>query len=458
MPRTPEQKAKAAEAARRRYAADREGEAMRKLLARIKRQDYRPQLRTLEALGITLDEINKIREDYGLDPILSTTVRGRGVGIAKATREALAKERVDVDRVRASVIPTITVVRQSSSPPAPARTQVRVVTDADPRKTMVDIDYMRSAHAKNISNPKKLNDVIKNMTRVLTALGYKGTGSIVPFIRGFERFKTAIETLRRENGGEYALASRLAHIHPFSAVLKKETAPALIAQLPKKTSELIQTFYDSVNADVQQESADRLSNAQLPDWNRDVRGPVAKFIADTSNPLEQRALMAVMTQLGGVPRTGTFFDLHVAKSMAEASDENKNYVVLSRGQVTIVSNDHKRGVSRGRVAGKSITVYLDKRSKKWGDVEPAEIGKWIRELILADSSGLLFRFERSRKAFFGIISKIIPAIQKQHVNTLRKSYETWIQNNGDLELIKRATEVMAHTVSTARTKYAQRRA
>lgn len=459
-PRTPAQKAAYAAAARKRYAENRDDERLRKFIARIKKSEsYRPQLATLESLGIDLETVNEIRSEAGFGPISNTTIRGRGPVESRLYRDAIRDKKVSSSRVIASVIPEIRLPANTG----PERTVVTHESAGDPMTTLVDIDYLFHCIRKKVTSVKKLKDARNNMERVLSLMGYSGKGSIIPFVNRFDELKKTVEQLKQKNGGEYADASRLEFIYPFSTGLQRGFCTAYVAQLKPEVATKISAWFDVISGKNKGDREIRLANALLPDWDTEVRPVLKMYMEDPATPVDMKAIVALYTQMGGVLRPGTGTDLVISNDVAAAkADKERNYIVFAGDRVTAVLNDHKMGVSRGREQlrrGSSIILETGPGERKWGDVDPAKIGAWLREA--AKGKLKLFPLAATRLKLNALLKKLFPAFvfgkgeNKSGLNILRKSYETAVYAAGDIDKIARSSYVLAHSVSTALTMYAK---
>ncbi len=99
---------------------------------------------------------------------------------------------------------------------------------------------------------------------------------------------------------------------------------------------------------------EKTQNAEYVDWE-EMLEIADDYINDEDNTLENRTFVQVYTQLGGVPRTGTFLKLHVVKTEGGANDNNKNYYI--KNTKTLISNNHKTGVNNKK-QGEPIIVSL----------------------------------------------------------------------------------------------------
>lgn len=456
MARTDSQRAARAAAARAKYHENRDDERLRKFIARVKANaSYRPQLRTLESLGIDLVTVNQLRNDFGHPPIEAGAVRGRGLAEARLLRDEIRKKAVDADRVRASVVPSIKITKDG-----PARVRIEHQHGEDPMKTVVDIPYYFSCLGKKILSSRKLNEIRNSMTRVLEELGYPGKGSIIPYVNDFERLKGVIMKMKTKAGGEYAPSSRLSLLHPFSSGLQRDFCKAYAMQLDPDTARAISSLYDVLDAQIKRSRRERQDS--FPDWMTEARPILKDGITNPEYPLEIRILLAASTQLGGVLRPGTAMDLELTHDMAVArAGTESNWLVLEpNNRTSLVLNAHKTGISLGRAElgrGASIVLHLDDRSPTYADIPPATIGGWLRELV-ARNPGKSLLFVRSTwlKKVNAVMRELFPSYVTEKrgenssgLNVLRKSYESWVYPRGDIKEIARSSYVHGHSITTA---------
>ena len=98
---TKEMKEIRAEKAKAKYQANPKTEQLRKFLFRVNKGVV-PTFLSMQKYGFTLDAVNKIRDDAGLDPIENNSIKGY-------RREQMKLMITDIDEVLKSVIPKVHV-------------------------------------------------------------------------------------------------------------------------------------------------------------------------------------------------------------------------------------------------------------------------------------------------------------------------------------------------------------
>ena len=411
-----------AEKARVKYDENKDTEQRRKFIYRI-RKGGKPTIASMKKYGITLEAINEIRKEAGREPIANDEVKGQ----LKEKMNLMVK---DMDEVVKSVIPNVHVFER----------KVKEVKEVERKYIGNDEKITLSVYLECISHKidtKSVKLYDRMLRRLLKELGYKKDDSIVPYIKDIDKVEKAIETMviltGKNKGEKYSLGSKKLFYQAISTGLHKGACPPFEYQMGQRAKEYYNTKTDITNQQDKENRRDRTQNADYADWE-EMLEVAQDYIDDEDNTLENRTFVQVYTGLGGVPRTGTFLKLHVVKKESEANDNNKNYYV--KDTKTIISNDHKTGVNNNK-QGEPIIVSLK---------EYPEIARNMD--ALAKNQTIIFNKRQEHtspffKQVFGVTN-----------TELRHSQETWVHNQqDDLEAIRRASYINAHSISTARDFY-----
>ena len=419
---TPEIKSMRARKARKKYNENKAAEQKRKFLERIRKGTI-PNVSSMKEHGITLGVLNKIREDSGFDPIPSADIRG-----ASRVRDKIISEFTAQD-VESSLVQDVTVFTRPSDP------NIRTVSHTD-LDTHLTIDaYMDCIGHKLGSLPQK--SYKRRLTKMMTLAGYKEGESIVPYLADTENMTDIINRrLKQGNGKPYASTSLLMFWQVISTGFLKNACPAYSHQMKKanrKAEDYYTTKQQILSFETKELRETRAQTTQYKDWN-DLLQKVKRYAANKSNPRWKRAIMQIYYLQGGVPRTGTFLRLHVVDHKSKATDRAKNYVIVSKDTVRLVSNTHKTGVNEKKL-GKPIKITLT------GDAAAN-----VRELTKSDS--VLFDEHGTN------ISKLFKEVTGVTNTHGRHSQETWVQNYGTEEEITTAIKLNGHSLAMARKFYA----
>lgn len=412
-----------AEKAKVKYDENKDAEQRRKFIYRI-RKGGKPTIASMKKYGITLDAINEIRKEAGYEPIANDEVKGQ-------LQEKMNLMVKDINQVVQSVIPNVHVFERK----VVERKEV-LVKHIGNDDTITLTVYLECISHK--IDKESVNLYSRMLKRLLKELGYKNDDdSIVPYLKDIDKVEKAIETMvilsGPKKGQKYTLGSKKLFYQAISTGLHKGSCPPFEYQMGQKAKEYYNTKTDIANQQDKENRRDKTQNADYVDWEQMLE--VAQgYVDDEDNTLENRTFVQVYTSLGGVPRTGTFLKLHVVKKESEANDNNKNYYV--KDTKTLISNDHKTGVNNNK-QGEPIIVSLK---------EYPEIARNMDEL--AKTKDIIFNKGQTHKSpFFKEVFGV--------TNTeLRHSQETWVHNQqDDLEAIRRASYINAHSISTARDFY-----
>ena len=359
---TKEMKEIRAEKAKAKYQANPKTEQLRKFLFRVNKGVI-PTFLSMQKYGFTLDAVNKIRDDAGLDPIENNSIKGY-------RREQMKLMITDIDEVLKSVIPNVHVY-ESKKKSANSDKPVNIIHMDD--KTVFTVTKYIECIGHKVT-PGTL-DLYERMLRILLkGLGWKDeNANIVPYLQNKNDFKgiqDVIDGLKKKvgpgKGQPYASGSKVTFYQCVSNGLHKNGCPPFEKQMGPKAKEWWNHKYFEFAAKQKGKRMQKvISNEPIVnDWleykkiadeyiknkKDDEKGDLFK-----NNPLENKTFIQIYTQLGGMPRTNTFNMLYVVDTKAEANDLEKNYYVTSTK--TLIANHHKTGVDNNK-SGAPIIVEL----------------------------------------------------------------------------------------------------
>ena len=435
----PDKKTARATRARESYHKDLDESHLYAFIKRVRASEkYRPRVKSMERFGLTIEAINDIRKERGWPPLERKDILGQAAAVGRMVR-SLTK-RVTADKVASSVVGEVHVVE-------PPPIVVKKSTHND-LKEVVDIPMYLSCIRYKLTNENRVRNIENYMRAVLKKLGYSGEGSIVPTInkdpKGLidvvQSIKPSEVTTRKAGADTYSPSTRLQILGAFSTGAHKDACPAYAQQLSKRARELITTTFDIWNAKDKETRETRKDAAEYPDWKGEIMPTVDAFLKSDA-PSNQKALVGVYFKFGGMPRIATMTNMHYVRSLKQATDRDKNYVVAWGSKTILVSHDHKTGVSSGRT-GSAILIDLSKHKS---------ISGWVRESLAAVPEGKILWPRVSTTQLLNRLFKKLGGTN----TTLRHSHETWLQNNGSVREIARGIYINAHTLATARRFYAK---
>jgi hypothetical protein len=415
-----------AEKAKAKYVENKENEQRRKFIYRI-RKGGKPTIASMKKYGVTLEAINEIRKEAGYEPLSNDEVKGQ----LKEKMNLMVK---NMDEVVKSVIPNVHVFERKVKE---VKEVQRTYIDNEAKITLPV--YIECISHKIDEKSVELYE--RMLTRLLKELKYKKKDSIVPYLKDVNKVENAIENMVIEKGAKkgqlYKLGSRKLFYQAISTGLHKGSCPPFEYQMGQAATDFYKIKTDLVNQTDVEERREKTKNAEYVDWE-EMLEIADDYINDEDNTLENRTFVQVYTQLGGVPRTGTFLKLHVVQTEGGANDNNKNFYI--KNTKTIISNKHKTGINNKK-QGQPIIVSL----KQYPD-----IAKNMDEL--AKTKDIIFNKRQEHTSSF------FNEVFGTNNTELRHSHETWVHDQqDDLELIKRASYINAHSIATARDFYTSKK-
>lgn len=433
-----EAKAKRAAAARANYKANREAEQLRKFLFRISKGAI-PTFSSMTKFGLDLGMINAIRKDYDLGALKPELVKG----YKKEKQQIIASNKRSKTDILNSVVTNIEIPEKAHEMSIKHKS---MIDDPDTKVTLKY--YLECLSTKVVS--RSLNNYKRYLTMILEYFGYEEENSIIPILKQYDNVKDYIENkavqLSGPNKGKpYQPVTKKLFWQSISTGLVKDYCIAYSSQMPDGIAKKYITTTALKNSKDQERrrAETQNQNLKLDEWETKIQ-PLAKdFINNENTSTLDKALIQVYTQLGGVPRTSTFLNLHKVDDMKSASNKNKNYIVIKKEkdttECTIISNVHKTGINENKTGGMSIVLALHKKHK--------QVMKNLLEL--AKGNDMVFQIKQD------YLNKLFQRVFGMTNQKLRKINETYIQNKGSLDDIILASYVNGHTIATARAYYAK---
>lgn len=391
-----------------------EKEKLRKFIFRIKNGGI-PTLKSMEQFNINLKKINEIRNEAQLEPLGKQDIKGK---FNNDIVEQLTKQEEEQDNIKKHGRPK--------------------------SKTIFTIDKYIEELGKIKISPASQETYERMITILLNELGYT-SGNIVPYLnKNFKHIQETINNIeQKRNPGElYSLGSKKIFYQAVSSGLYKNILPEFEKQMGKRATKWWNQEAAIITSDDRQAQRDKTINNEP--INKDFKTYDKKsinFINDSKNNIEDRTFIQVYTQLGGIPRTNTFLNIHVVKNKNEANDLNKNYYITSTK--TLISNNHKTGLNDGKEGGQAIEINLNKHPQILKNIN-----------LLSKQKNILFNMSQNSAS---ILFKNILDITNRD---LRKLYTTYVYNLPDeksKKLIGKEKKIQAHSIDTAKTIYKIRR-
>jgi len=412
------EKEKRAELAKVKYHENEGLEQFRKFHFRIKNGSI-PTFKSMEKFNISLDKINEIRAEGKLPPLQKQDIRG------------IIQEKYN----------NIVVQKLTEPEPEPEPAVVPRKRGRQPKPKMIfTIDnYIKELGRVKVT-PSSQETYERMLTFLLNELGYT-SGSIVPFLnKNLKNIEKVIDKMeQKRNPGElYSLGSKKIIYQSVSSGLYKNIIPEFEKQMVKRATQFWNQQAAIYVSDMKEQQRDKTNISEPLKNNWDNYKKVAiKYINDNNNNLQDRAFIALYSQLPGIPRTNTFLNIHVVKNKNEANDNDKNYFITSTK--TLISNNHKTGINDAKEGGKSIIINLKSYPQILKNIE-----------LLAKNNKILFNISQNTAS---MIFKNIIGIDNR---TARKLYTTYIYNlpsDKNKNLIAQESRIQAHSIDTAKSQY-----
>jgi hypothetical protein len=423
-----------AEKAKAKYQANPKTEQLRKFLFRVNKGVI-PTFLSMQKYGFTLDAVNKIRDDAGLDPIENHSIKGY-------KREQMKLMITDMDEVLKSVIPNVHVfesMKKSANSDKPV-----IVRHMDLNSTITLDFYLDCLRNKPVS-AKTVNLYAGRLKPLLTALGWKNkkNESIVPYLKNYQNVEQVINNLTKKEGEQYAQSTIRSTYQAISTGLHKQGCAAFYHQISEKAPDAI-NFYTRKTNEYTQDGLEirreKPKTAVYPAWADMVKKADA-IVNDENKTLADRVFVQLYAGMNAAPRISTFLNLHVVDNESETKDETKNYYV--KDTQTVKSNIHKTGVDKE--TGKAIIEPLTKYPT---------LAQNIKEL--AKNKDILFKMHQTHASTK--LKNLLGETDKGETITntlLRHSNTYWALNKGTPAQLDHALRINAHDYKTARDFYAK---
>jgi hypothetical protein len=412
------EKEKRAELAKAKYHENEGLEQFRKFHFRIKNGSI-PTFKSMQKFNISLDKINEIRTEGKLPPLQKQDIRG------------IIQEKYN----------NIVVQKLTEPEPEPEPAVVPRKRGRQPKEKIIfTIDnYIKELGRVKVT-PSSQETYERMLTFLLNELGYT-SGSIVPFLnKNLKNIEKVIDKMeQKRNPGElYSLGSKKIIYQSVSSGLYKNIIPEFEKQMGKRATQFWNQQAAIYVSDMKEQQRDKTNISEPLKNNWDNYKKVAiKYINDNNNNLQDRAFIALYSQLPGIPRTNTFLNIHVVKNKNEANDNDKNYFITSTK--TLISNNHKTGINDAKEGGESIIINLKSYPQILKNIE-----------LLAKNNKILFNISQNTAS---MIFKNIIGIDNR---TARKLYTTYIYNlpsDKNKNLIAQESRIQAHSIDTAKSQY-----
>lgn len=415
--------------AKQKYNNNKEAEQRRKFIYRIKQGNV-PNLTSMSKYGLTLETINDLRKEVKLKPLNNTDIRGQ----LKKKMEMMITNEEDVLK---SVIPDVYIFDQKKEEePKP----VNIIHMNENTKITLDIYIECLSHKVGKSS---INLYRRLLNVLLKALKYKEGDSIVDYLKDYKKVQSTIEKLRQttgKNAGElYSLGTKKLIYQAISTGLWKDTCPMFEKQMGAEAKKFYNFQTEKYNNEDKSNRRKKTETTKYKDWN-DIVNIANNYINDTKSNLEDKAFVQVYVLLGGVPRTGTFLNLHVVKNKDEANDKNKNYYISNKKEKILLSNNHKTGVN-DKKKGQVLEINLKQQKDQ-------SIYKNLDKL--AKTQDIIFNKQQTHA------SKMIKYIFGVTNTEMRHSNETYNNNTGDIDVITTGYKINAHSSATAHDFYTEK--
>jgi len=412
------EKEKRAELAKVKYHENENFEQFRKFAARVKKGGM-PTFNSMEKFNIDLNKINEIRAEGKLPPLQKQDIRG------------IIKEKYN----------NIVVKKLTEPEPEPEPVVVPRKRGRQPKEKIIfTIDNYISQLGVAKVTPASQETYERMLTFLLNELGYI-EGSIIPYLnKNFKNIEKVINNMeQKRNPGElYSLGSKKLIYQSVSSGLYKNILPEFEKQMGKRATQFWNQQAAIFVADVKEQQREKTNiNEPLKNNWIDYKNVAIKYINDHNNNLDDRAFIALYTQLPGIPRTNSFLNINVVKNKNEANDNDKNYYITSTK--TLISNNHKTGLNDGKEGGKAIIINLKSYPQILKNIE-----------LLAKNNKIIFNISQNTA---GLIFKNIIGIDNR---TARKLYTTYIYNlpsDKNKNLIAQESRIQAHSIDTAKSQY-----
>ena len=426
-----------AEKAKAKYQANPKTEQLRKFLFRVNKGVV-PTFLSMKKYGFTLDAVNKIRDDVGLDPIENHSIKGY-------RREQMNLMITDKNEVLKSVIPNVHVfesLKKSANSDKPV-----TVEYMDLNATITLDFYLDCLRNKPNVSASTVKTYENRLRPLLKKLGWtKQNESIVKYLKDFDKVAKTIETSTNSKKGQTNVPLKQSTMkttfQSISTGLHKNGCPPFVHQMGP---EAVKKYTAQTTDYTQDNLEDRQDKVQTKDYMKweEILKVVSKYINNPQTSLSNKVYMQIYTGLNASPRTGTFLKMHVVNTIADTEDLTKNYYV--KDTQTIIANVHKTGLNteNGAAIVQSLTKY------------PA-IASNIKKL--AEEQDILFNYKQN--AASPIFKKIFGKDKdgESITNTyLRHSVTNWRIRMNDPEITEQSLRIMAHTDKTARGLYAKRK-
>ena len=437
---TKEMKEIRAEKAKAKYQANPKTEQLRKFLFRVNKGII-PTMMSMKKYGFTLDAVNKIRDDAGLDPIENHSIKGY-------RREQMNLMITDTNEVLKSVIPNVHVfesMKKSANSDKPVTVQH---IDLSANITL-DV-YLECLRNKPVS-ASTVDIYEKRLRPILIKLGWTKNKSIVGYLKNFEKVSKIIESTYNSKKGKsddlLAPGTNKMSYQSISVGLHKKACPPFVAQMGPEAVKKYTAKTSSFIQDTVEDRRDRVQNKKYVKWEDILKVVDDKIINNENVKLEDKVFWQIYTGLGGSPRTGTFLKLNIVDTMADTEDETKNYYV--KDSQTIISNVHKTGKNHdGEAIIEDLRQYpaLAKNIKQLAEEKKIEKKKMI--------------FKFGQNAASPKWHKLFGDDEKgASMNNwyLRHSNATWAlrkEMSGHLDIFAQSLKINAHSEKTARDYYA----
>lgn len=451
-------KQRRAEAARKRTSDPdtKLAEARRTFLYRI-RKGTKPNVASMKKYKVTLSEVNKIRAEARLEPLVESMLNGYQKEYDAVVNDYRSKNITESDVVN-DVVPAVKVVNAVPKPKEQP-TQVKEVDEREMR--VITISDYRQLLLETGRDPKTVNNSIINKLIDILATAYGNNWSIdddiVAPLKKTKKISDAIYSLRQRNGEKYATYSQ--YFYAISTGMYDGKLGA-VKPFMRRFSQKEIDFYNSSFSTLQ--TSENKKKASLPNKGRKKETPdwkviqpnISKYILDENTSLQDRCIASIYSgRLGGVPRANTFTNLHIVEAMKDVTSLQKNYIVMARNGLscTLVSHTHKTGVStesKRKKGGRALIIKLHENNNSFFN----GLRTRLQRLKQQSENNMLFKVDRN------YVTKVLKKASGGYDNQqMRRAYETSVhmEPKPSIAKIARTAYIHAHSIRTAINNYVE---